>query len=145
MKRMFLTLFAVVAAGWTGRADNKDIISFERLPVDAQSFIRMHFSDLTIAYVKAETELSGVEYEVKFTDLTKVDFNGKGEWKKVERKHSAVPDGIIPEKIGQFIQKQHAENFVKSIEKNRRGYEVELNSGLELKFDTKQKFLRYDD
>ncbi len=96
MKKLFLALLIAVAAVCTGKADEKDKVSFERLPVAAQSFMKTHFSDLTIAYIKEETELSGVEYEVKCTDLTEVDFNGKGEWKKVERKNSAVPDRIIP-------------------------------------------------
>lgn len=149
MKKIFLSLIFAVAIIWTGKADSTEIkrtVSFEELPTIAQIFLRTHFGDLTVSYIEQETKLTGVRsYEVKYTDLSEVELNGRGEWKKVERENVAVPDRIIPEKIRQFVQKNHVENFVKSIEKDHHGYELELNSGLELKFDAQQNFLRYDD
>ena len=138
MKKIFLSLIFAVAIVWTGKADSTEIkrtVSFEELPTIAQIFLRTHFGDLTVSYIEQETKLTGVRsYEVKYTDLS-----------EVERENVAGPDRIIPEKIRQFVQKNHVENFVKSIEKDHHGYELELNSGLELKFDAQQNFLRYDD
>ncbi|MDE6492971.1 MAG: PepSY-like domain-containing protein [Bacteroidales bacterium] len=146
MKKSIFALLFSIAIVWTGKAsDVERIISFDKLPELAQSFLQTHFGGLTVAYVKEETELSGVQYEVKYTDRTEVEFNGEGQWKKVERKNAAVPDPIIPEKIRKFLQERHAGNTVKSVEKGRLGYEVELHSGLELKFDAQQNFVRYDD
>ena len=84
------------------------------------------------------------EYEVIFTDGTNIDFDKKGRWEQIEKKNG-VPQGIILPSINTYIKTKHPEAFVVKIDKEKKGYDVELNNKIEIKFGSKGEFLRYDD
>lgn len=144
MKRSILALMAVaIMAPMVAGADQ--IIDVSHLPKSAQTFIRTHFSDAKISIVSVDPELTDKTYEVLFTDGRSVEFDRKGEWKEVDCKRFEVPAGIIPEPIRRHVAGSHPDNFVKEISRDWRGYEVSLNNGLDLDFNTKYQLVRYDD
>ncbi|MDE5543911.1 MAG: PepSY-like domain-containing protein [Bacteroidales bacterium] len=124
--------------------DKKTSISFEQLPVAAQTFLNTHFADLTLQSIIKEEEGKDVEYDVKYTDFTEVNFDRNGDWEKVERRGVAVPDGIIPEAVLAYVKANYAQSFIVEIDKDRNGYEVKLNGGLDLEFDRNGNFKRLD-
>ena len=74
-----------------------------------------------------------------------VEFTSVGEWKEVDGKHTALPLTFIPAQIVKTIQSQHAGDAIVHIERKRRGYQVELASGLEVLFNTRFQLVGYDD
>ena len=89
--------------------------------------------------------MTGMEYEVTYTDRTEVDFNASGVWSSIERKYSAVPASVIPKQISDFISNgNYSGQHIRKIEKERQSWEVELSNGLELKFDNQFNMLGYD-
>ena len=125
--------------------DKKTAITFDQLPVAAQTFLETHFSDLSRLSIIKEEDGREVEYEVKYADLTEVNFDKNGNWEKVERQGVAVPDAIIPATILSYVKANFPEgNFIVEIDKERNGYEVKLNSGLDLEFDRNGNFIRID-
>ena len=112
------------------------------LPEKARKFVADHFPSHVISYVIGEKDFgSPMEYEVMFTDKTYVTFDKGGKWTEVQCGLSPVPGAIIPEQIRKYVKdKFPAEILITEIERNHRGYSVELSNDVELKFDRSGKF-----
>ena len=122
------------------------VISFNQLPQAAQSFITTHFEQKNVSYITEDSEfLSGTDYEVKFNDGKKVEFDSKGNWTEVDMEKDAVPASIVPAAIVAHVNKAFPNNSIVQIKKSSRKYEVELSNGLDLEFNSKGNFLRIDD
>lgn len=125
--------------------DKKEIITVEQLPKVSQQFITLHFSKVPVLSVIKETEGFKVEYEVRLQSGTQIDFDSKGEWKKVDAKTGElVPDSIIPEQIKTKVNASYPGVGIEEIEKEHGRYDVKLNNGIELHFD-KNFEMRIDD
>lgn len=119
------------------------IVTLEQMPQKAQQFINAHFSERQISYAK----LDEGTYEVRFADGTEADFNRKGEWDNVDCQRNAVPASIIslmPAAIQEYVQNNFAGAFIVAIDKDRNGYDIELNTDIDLKFNSKGEFKRVD-
>lgn len=123
------------------RADGR-VVPFEKLPAESKTFIRNHYGSVKVLQVLAEWD----EFDVLFADRTQVEFDRRGNWKKVKApKGGAIPENIVPSRILQYITLNFPGDNVRGIERNRWGYEVEISSGFELEFDKNCNFVRIDD
>lgn len=130
---VFISMFIMNVSVWAG---NDKPIQVTGLPKMAQSFIKNHFADQSVAVAKMETEFMDRSYDVIFANGDKVEFDKKGKWTKVDCKHGQVPQGIIPMLIQKYIAKNYPDAKVIKIElTDRKGYEVDLNNGLDIEFD----------
>ena len=136
MKKILLTAALLFAGITASLADNNERpITLDKLPVAAQTFLKTHFADLTLAYAVEDPKLVGSEYEVIYTDRTEVDFRSNGEWSSVERKYAAVPASIVPVQISDYVAKSNFSNqIIKKIERNSYTWEIELSNGIEIEF-----------
>ncbi|MBP3762909.1 MAG: PepSY-like domain-containing protein [Bacteroidales bacterium] len=124
----------------------KQVIDFTALPQQAQTFVQTHFADKQVAIVYRDNELFDKDFEVIFVDGSNVDFNYKGAWTEVEdRDADGVPAAVVPSAILDYVAARHPGQYVVEISKDRRGYDVELNSTIELEFNSNGSFIRYDD
>ena len=82
-----------------------------------------------------------MKYDVLLTNATEIDFDNRGNWIEVDCKKAAVPATIVPDFVKEYMKANgyHSE-FVTQIERDRKGYEVELNTDLSLKFTKDGKF-----
>ncbi len=116
------------------------------LPAPATQFIQTNFKDDAISHIKVESHFfSANEYEVVLNSGVEIEFGGDGQWKSIEAKKTGVPAALVPEPIAKYLAANFLNTTVKKIKRDRHGYEVELSSGLEAKFDKQMKFLRLDD
>jgi hypothetical protein len=143
-KFLMIAFFAFAVLGIT-KADNDKPIRFEQLPEKSKEFIRKYFSEKDISYLKVESDFLSKSYEIYFVDGSKVEFDKRGEWEKVECKNKRIPDGIAPDKIAQYVGKKHSDSKIIKIERDLRDYEIELDNKLEIKFDLKFNVIKYDD
>jgi len=121
-------------------------ITFNQLPKQAQNLIGKYYDAKNVSYVTEESEfMQSKEYEVRFQDGVKIEFDSKGEWKEVDGKKKAVPATIVPASITAHVKKSFPNNEIVKISKSSKKYEVELSNGLDLEFDKKGQFLRIDD
>lgn len=84
------------------------------------------------------------DYKVVFVNGAKVEFAKNGEWKDVECKYGEVPAAIVPQQIRDYVTKNYPKNKIVAIDRDRRDYEVELDNGLDLKFDLKFRLIDID-
>ena len=121
-------------------ASNDRPIPFKELPQKAQTFITTHFSGVEVLSATVDDD-----YEVYLANGAKVEFTLQGEWKEVKCPGSKVPSAIIPSAISKYVKTNFPNNAIVKIDKKYSGYEIELNNGLELKFDKNGNFLAIDD
>ncbi len=131
--KKFLLLIALVAGAFT-MAQARDTYAHDAsvLPEAARTTIVNNFK-------------AGVSV-VKIDDGTEIGFDRNGNWDKVEVNNTkSVPASIIPTSIRTTVAKLQPKQRIVGIEKERRGYDVKLSNGVEMKFDRDGKFIRYDD
>ena len=149
MKRILSLTLALVAlvslVTLSLHAGSDRVIQSRQLPKAAQLFLAKHFAGRAVSFAKEDRDFSGTTYDVRLADGTEVEFTSAGEWKEVDGKHTALPLTFIPAQIVKTIQSQHAGDAIVHIERKRRGYQVELASGLEVLFNTRFQLVGYDD
>lgn len=142
-------LFAVVAVLTLSTcAQAKDTYAHDAsvLPKAAQTTLANNFK-AKVSVVKIEKDFGRVsEYEVILMDGTEVSFDRDGNWENVEvNKDKSVPAAFVPKAISAFVKKNQPGQRIVGIDKERKGFDVELSNGVDIKFDKQGNFLRYDD
>jgi nitrogen fixation protein len=126
-------------------ADNDKPIQVTEMPKEAQSFVKSHFANQSVAVAKMETDFLDKTYDVIFTNGDKVEFDKKGNWTKVDCEHTQVPQAVIPAAIQQYVSKNYPDAKVVKIEKtDRKGFDVDLSNGFDIEFDKKMRVVEVD-
>lgn len=146
-KRVLFLIASILFSMGVFSADK--VIPFEKLPQNAQEFTRKYFSAndpmYKHAYVTYDSEFFDSSYTVVFTNGDGIEFNKEGEWKDFDCQYCTVPEDIVPEAIKTYVSVNMAGQQIKKIERNRKSYDIELSSGLELRFDLEGNLLEIDD
>lgn len=145
MKQTFFAIAAALFISMTACAKADMPISAQELPQAAQSFVKQHFPEATIATAIQDFETLGYTFEVRLSNLYELEFDKAGEWLKVDCQRDAVPVAIIPANIVTYVAQTFPNAFVTEIGKEAFGFNVELNTGLDLDFDKAGNFKRIDD
>lgn len=147
MKKLMILLAAaaLVAVALPVLADDDRVIGVEQLPASAQQFLRNHFPEAELSFAKVDEDLFGDEYKVVFTDGTSVDFDREGVWLEIDAGRGAVPAAVVPQQIRESVDKRFAGRSIRKIERERRGFEVTLDNGLNLEFDRTMQLVDIDD
>lgn len=140
MKKSMFALLAMLLLMCVSAQANDRVITFDQLPQSAQTLVKTHFADKVPLIITADYD----DYEILFESGEKVEFSRKGEWKDIECKTSAVPVALIPEQIKASIAKSFPAATIVCISRDRRGYEVELNNGLDVEFNKKFQVIEID-
>lgn len=136
-------LIALITGATAAMADTYTI-NRDKLPENAQQFLTEHFPKAKVAMIKVDRHLlKKTDYDVKLVDGTKIEFSNSGKWTSVSRKKGkAVPDGIVPKAIRNYVAKNYPGETITEIEKKSTCYDVELSAGLELRFSLLGSFQR---
>ena len=110
------------------------------------SFIQQTYPGQTITFAQKDLELTGWKYEVFLADGSHVEFDTDDTWDKVESPMTQpVPAQLIPAPIATHLQANFSGAFVTKIDKERNGYEIELATGVELKYNKQGALMEMDD
>lgn len=139
LKKIILVVISLVAAGALGyylaNLVRDRATSPEALPEKVFTFISEHFQDEKIAFAKEDRDLFKLTYEVVLTDGTKLEFRRNGDWKEIKRHRVGIPEGIVPEKAAAKVNELYPNSVITKAEYDDNDLELELDNGLELKFD----------
>ena len=135
MKRLIGLAFMVLLSAPTMFSSSLTTISVNELPQVAQDFIVKYMADKRITIAKMNEGFFEDDYNVIFTDGTKVEFDGKGHWTLVKCKD--VPLSIVPRPIINYIIRNIDDKdfFIVKLERDASGFHVHLSNGQELQFD----------
>lgn len=134
--KFLIVLFIALVDSMTILAEDKNI-SIVDLPSHARFFLRTEFPSAQILTVLInENEKC---YVVHTDDESRFLFDESGEWQQLECPKVGVPSFIIPHKIQTAVKKNCGPHtYVTELKKISRGrIDVELSSGLGLRFDKK--------
>ena len=146
--KTFTKLFVAIATLFVSASSvscKDTILTPDKLPAAIQSFLKEYFPEMTVSYVKKDSEFAQTTYEVVLQDGTEIEFDSKGQWDNIDCKRAAVPAALIPAAIAEYVQQSFPGQFIVKIDKETFGHEIELSNGLELKFDKKGKLVNVDD
>jgi hypothetical protein len=140
-KSIFILLAFVMTMCLTVKADNDRVITFDQLPEQAQTLIKKHFADKVPLVITVDWD----DYTVMFQSGEKVEFDKKGNWREFSCKSSSVPAALIPEQIKAQVKKTFPGATIIKLDRDRRGYDVKLNNGMDLEFNKKFEIVEVDD
>lgn len=145
MKKVITTLLTVLTIAVAGMAKDAYTRNVTVLPKAAQTVLANNFK-AKVSVIKVEKELGRIsDYEVILTDGSEITFDRNGNWENVEMgANKSVPKAFVPETVASYIKNNQPGQKVIGIEKDRKGYEVQLSNGVEMKFNAKGQFQRYD-
>ena len=143
MKKYFSVVFMALCS--LTACAKEQVITFDQVPEPAKAIVAAHFDASQIAYVILDKGLLDADYEVKFNDGRSLEFNKAGELTKVDCKQTEVPSALIPELVRQYVEANFPNAFITEWSKDDRRWKAELNSGLELEFNSNYEFVRIDD
>lgn len=141
MKKVLILILSVVVMAGSLWADNRKQIKRDQLPKAAQHYVMNNWNNVAISYCWQEIDGYKIEYTVRLVDGTTIEFNRDGGWKEVESS-VAIPESAIPAAIRTYVKQNHRGAAILKMEKDTRGYEIELDNEKELQFDKKGNFLR---
>ena len=136
-----LLLVAMMALSFNAKADHDQVITFDQMPEAAQTLLRQHFANKVPLVVTVDWD----DYTIRYESGEKVEFDKQGNWKEIDCRASQVPVELIPEEIKANIAATFPGAIILKIDRNRRGYEVKLNNGLEVEFSPDFQVIDIDD
>lgn len=144
---MFKTVITLLVAfvTWPVEAENYRMIAVDKLPWAARELLANHFPNHEVSYAAAERSLFERTYKVYLADGATVEFDRNGTWYEIDCRGGAVPAVLVPKPIREQIALRFPAMEVEQIERLKKGYEVELREGPELKFDAHYRLLHIDD
>ena len=108
-------------------------------------FVEQYFPKATVQMVMPDED----DIDVVLSDYTKIEFKLNYEWKKVDCEHSTtytcVPAELVPEQITAYVTTNFPGAIIRKLEKKYMGWEIELNNGLEVKFNKNFRVTEVDD
>lgn len=138
----FIALLAIVLTfSFNVKADNDQVITFDQLPASAQALHKQYFGDKVPLVITMDCD----DYTIIYQSGEKVEFNKQGEWKDVNCRVSAVPAALIPEQIKTHVKATFPGTTIIDIDRGLRGYEVKLNNGLEIEYNSTFQVIDIDD
>lgn len=141
MKQMKFFLMALMCLASLSIMADDTPIPVEQLPEAAKTFVQSNFKDQKIMYAEKDWN----SFECRLADGTKIEFTKKGAWKKIDRKSAAIPAGIVPDAILQYVKGNFPDCIVTKIDKERYGYDIELSNDIDLKFNFQGALIGMDD
>lgn len=145
MKKILLSALAVATLAVTPTMAEDVAITAQRLPQEAQKFLKEHFSQNKVSVAMHDKDISDNDYTVILDNGTKIEFDSKGKWESVKSRTGKMPAGVVPVSIQGYITEHYPTSGIEKIERKRYGYEVELTNDLDLKFDSHGRFVGIDD
>lgn len=141
MKKLLFVLLAVLTLGFSAKADHDQVINFNQLPQQAQALLKQHFANKVPLIVTMDWD----DYTIVYDSGEKVEFDKQGNWKEIDCRTSSVPTALIPEQIKSHIRATFPGTTIIDLDRNRRGYEVKLNNGLEVEYSPSFQVIDIDD
>lgn len=118
-------------------------IQFDQLPAEAKSFIKEHFKSPFHHAIK-EVEKRSISYEAVLENNTEIEFTETGRWVEVDGKGRPVPLSLVQSPIATYIKINYPAEAITKIKRHDTGYEVEVTSGSDIKFDARGTFIKVD-
>lgn len=141
MKKLALFLVTLLTLTFSAKADHDQIVTFDQLPQAAQALLKQHFASKVPLVVTMDWD----DYTIVYESGEKVEFDKQGNWKEFDCRTSQVPPELIPEQIKAHVRTAFPGAAIVDLDRNRRGYEIKLNNGLDIEYNRAFQVVEIDD
>ena len=123
----------------------KSAINAERLPPKIKCFLQQHYPNFTIKKYEVKTKTSGTEFEVKLNNLVEIEFDNDENWREL-KDNNGVPDVLLRAKVKSYVTQNYKDIRIAKIDlkENKNQMKVEMLNDIDLKFYTKDIFLKIE-
>ena len=139
--KTIVALVAMLLMGFNAKADHDQVITYNQLPAAAQTLLKQHFANKVPLVVTMDWD----DYTIIYETGEKVEFDKQGNWKEFDCKTSQVPSALIPEQIKAHVRATFPGTTIIDLDRNRRGYEIKLNNGLDIEYTRDFRVIEIDD
>ena len=137
----FLALISIAIASCNNETTSNNM---SEMPAGVQKVVKDNFNANVASATTENNAIGSDEYEVILVDGTKVKFEGEN-WEEVKvPAGQSVPDYFVMEPIRTYVQQNQPGQTIVKIDRDDKGYEVEMSNGVELKFDNQGNFIKID-
>lgn len=120
-------------------------ISLEKLPKEAAEFMTTNFQESVVEKIEVKNStLESKVYKVILKNGAEILFNAKGVWTVIDYQDNAVPDKLIMKEILDYVNSHYKGDLITQIAQTKGEYNIELQSDVELLFDKKGNFLKFN-
>ena len=131
----------MLVMSFSAKADHDQVITLDQMPEVAQALHKQYFAGKVPLVVTVDWD----DYTIRYESGEKVEFDKQGNWKEIDCRTSQVPVELIPEEIKANIAATFPGAIILKIDRNRRGYEVKLNNGLEVEYSPTFQVININD
>ena len=142
MKKLLFLVFMMTTIILTG-CDKETILNENDIPAEIKTYVETHFPGAKILQCVKDKDGLELNYDVIIDGNFQLEFNKKKVIESIDGV-SKLPDSVIPAKILTYVQTNYVSNFITDWELDRNNQQVELDNGIELKFNKNGDFLRID-
>ena len=119
-------------------------ITFDKLPVQARTFINSHYLSSEVLQVLKDESLIRPEYTVYIAHGISVEFDYNGSLEKITSNETPIPEDVIPAQIKDYVARHYPDATFSEYEVDRKHYEVKLSNRIELNFNKKFHLMEID-
>jgi len=123
--------------------EKETVLDDMNIPEEISNYVNTHFPDNKIIQVVKDVDELELSYDVILEDSLSMEFNRKKKIISIEGINK-IPDSVIPEKLLNYVNNNYSEQYIIEWNLDNRYQEIELNNGIELKFNKEGEFIRID-
>ena len=144
-----IELYFDANGNYLGMDDDNDSVSLSNLPQSIKDYVNNNHSGESI--VKAELEMEDGQdvYEVYLSNGMELYFDTNGNYLSMDDDNSHINISALPQSIKDYINTNYPNATILYAEKDyddgQKAYEVKLDNGMELEFDSNGNLLSSDD
>jgi hypothetical protein len=140
-------LFTFASCGEDDDFTGETQTAYKDLPEVSRTLIETNFSNSTVKKVikKNASESDGTLYEVHLDNNYEIEFDAQGVMTDISGNDQQLPNGVVPPAILKYVQDNYPSGvYIKEIDTERSGYEIELSNHVDLYFDSEGNFISQD-
>lgn len=145
MKKLMIACLSLLSVCSVCLADIEKTIEVNDLPAAARTTVEKYFAKEKVTLAKSEWGFFERHYDVIFTNGTKIEFDGDGEWTEISCRGTSVPEKLVPAAITKYVGDKYPGIKITGIDRDRHGYDVKLSNGMELEFNKNFRLTDIDD
>lgn len=138
-----ITVILAVALSIACTAENRPV-TVDQLPAPAKEFINANYPGAKVSYAFQDDDLIRPDYTVRLENGVEIVFNNDGSLEKISTV-SGVPESLVPVQIRDYVKMYYQDVVIVEYEIGRKEYDVKLDNGLELTFDSRFRLRELDD
>jgi hypothetical protein len=141
---MFLAAVSLISLLACEAYDDRPI-ELKKLPATAQTFINTNYAGVSVLYVTKDDDVILPDYTVMLQNGVKLQFSNNGDLESIKVQDGAVPAGIVPVQITDYVKAAYPDVMIKEYDIDRNSHEVKLSNRLEIKFNRSFQVVEIDD